>query len=59
MAKQTKDEIREARGFKKEADKCSNCIRFVGIKYESANCTEDGFKISSTNWCNKHERKEA
>ena len=60
MVKQTKDQIRAERGFKKEADKCSNCKHFIClVKYKPAECTKDDFKIGGASWCNKHERKEA
>lgn len=60
MAKQTKEQIRAARGFKKEADKCSNCLFYYQPeKYNPAECTKDDFKIGGASWCNKHERKEA
>jgi hypothetical protein len=58
MAKLTKNQIRAERGFKKQADMCSNCL-FCRWRLTSYICAKDDFTVKTANCCSKHERKEA
>jgi len=60
MAKETKEQIRAKRNWKKEANKCSNCTHYMlTAKYEPATCEIDGFKIGGASCCDAHVRKPA
>ena len=55
MAKETKDQIREKRGFKKEAPKCSGCAFYdKKEQYKPAVCKKDGFNVGGAAICNEY-----
>jgi hypothetical protein len=54
MAKETKDQIREKRGFKKEAPKCSTCKSYAKLQYATGRCTKDSFNVGGSAICNEY-----
>ena len=54
MAKETKDQIREKRGFKKEAPKCSKCKNYSKPQYAAGLCKVDDFNVGAASICNEY-----
>lgn len=54
MAKETKDQIRAKRDFKKEAPKCSKCKNFFKPQYAAGLCKIDGFNVGGAAICNEY-----
>ena len=57
MAKETKDQIREKRGFKKEAPRCSSCKYFSKPRGGSGFCKHDDFNVGGAAICNEYKSR--